>query len=150
MKRTLLVIVAVVAIAATAQAQVPAEIAAELVKMGRVVDPGCTAKLFRPLFGKNDYNTYWPVDAAMPNTKVKLYPNVTVMRDVSYGPQPKDLIDIFVPEKGGSNRTVFIFVPGGGGNKIEQQSVEANMFYDNIGKWAADQGMIGVTVFGLK
>src|SRR4030095_15649977 len=146
MKRTLLVIVAVVAIAATVQAQVPAEIEAELVKMGRVVDPGCTGKLFRPLFGKNDYNTYWPVDAAMPNTKVKLYPNVTVMRNVSYGPQPKDLIDMFVPEKGGSNRTVFIFVPGGAGNKIEQQSVESNMFYDNIGKWAADNGMGGVTM----
>src|SRR6185436_13673779 len=71
---------------------------------------------------------------------------VTLMRDVSYGPQPKDLIDIFVPDKGGSNRAVFIFVPGGGGNKIEQQSVESNMFYDNIGKWAADQGMIGVTM----
>jgi hypothetical protein len=127
-------------------AQVPPAIEAELVKMGRVVDPGCTGKLFRPLFGKNDYNTYWPVDAAAPNKNVKLYAGVTVMRDVSYGPQPKDLIDIFVPEKNGSNRTVFIYVPGGAGNKIEQQSVEANMFYDNIGKWAVDQGMIGVTM----
>src|SRR5678816_1996144 len=131
---------------AVVQAQVPPLVEAELVKMGRVVDPGCTGKLYRTLFDKNDYNTYWPVDAAMPNTKVKLYPGVTVIRDVSYGPQPKDLIDIFVPDKGAANRTVFIFIPGGGGNKIEQQSVEANMFYDNIGKWAADQGMIGVTM----
>src|SRR5678815_5117170 len=132
--------------AGAAQAQVPPAIEAELVKMGRVVDPGCTGKLFRPLFGKNDYNAYWPVDAAAPNKNLKLYAGVTVMRDVSYGPQPKDLIDIFVPEKGGSNRTVFVYVPGGAGNKIEQQSVEANIFYDNIGKWAADQGMIGVTM----
>jgi hypothetical protein len=112
--------------------------------MGRVVDPGCTGKLFRPLFGKNDYNTYWPVDADTPSKNVKLYSGVTVLRDVSYGPQPKDLIDIFVPDKSGTNRTIFIYVPGGAGNKIEQQSVEANMFYDNIGKWAADQGMVGV------
>jgi len=126
------------------QAQVPPLVEAELVKMGRVVDPGCTGKLFRPLFGKNDYNTYWPVDADAPNKSVKLYPGVTVLRDVSFGPQPKDLVDIFVPEKGGTNRTIFIFVPGGAGNKIEQQSVEANMFYDNIGKWAADMGMVGV------
>lgn len=132
--------------AGVAQAQVPPLIEAELVKMGRVVDPGCTGKLYRPLFGKNDYNTYWPVDAAAPNKDVKLYKGVTVLRDVSYGPQPKDLIDIFVPEKGGSNRTVFIFVPGGAGNKIEQQSVESNMFYDNIGAWAAETGMVGVTV----
>src|SRR5215470_10973769 len=105
------------------QAQVPPAVEAELVKMGRVVDPGCTGKLYRPLFDKNDYNTYWPVDAAMPSKDVKLYKGITVLRDVSYGPQPKDLIDIFVPEKGGTNRTVFIFVPGGAGNKIEQQSV---------------------------
>jgi len=134
------------AVPVIAQAQVPPLVEAELVKMGRVVDPGCTGKLYRTLFDKNDYNTYWPVDAAMPNTKVKLYPGVTVTRDISYGPQPKDLIDIFVPDKSGTNRTVFIFIPGGAGNKIEQQAVESNMFYDNIGTWAANNGMIGVTM----
>ncbi|HLQ79237.1 MAG TPA: hypothetical protein VK210_17890 [Terriglobia bacterium] len=132
--------------AGTVQAQVPPLVEAELVKMGRVVDPGCTGKLYRPLFGKNDYNTYWPVDAASPNKNIKLYPGVTMTRDVSYGPQPKDLIDIFMPDKGGGNRTVLIFVPGGAGNKIEQQSVESNMFYDNIGMWAANNGMLGITV----
>ena len=140
------VVLLTIATAPMLQAQVPPAIEAELVKMGRVVDPGCTGKLYRPLFGKNDYNTYWPVDAAAPNKNVKLYSGVTVMRDMSYGPEPKDLIDIFVPDKRSSNRTVFIFVPGGAGNKIEQQSVESNMFYDNIGKWAADQGMVGVTM----
>src|SRR4051794_40889253 len=65
------------------QAQVPPLVEAELVKMGRVVDPGCTGKLYRPLFGKNDYNTYWPVDAAMPNKTIRLYAGVTVTRDVS-------------------------------------------------------------------
>jgi len=132
--------------ASVVQAQVPPLVEAELVKMGRVVDPGCTGKLYRTLFDKNDYNTYWPVDATAPNAKVKLYPGVTVTRDVSYGPQPKDLIDIFVPDKGGANRTVFIFIPGGAGNKIEQQAVESNMFYDNIGAWAANNGMVGVTM----
>jgi hypothetical protein len=133
---------------AVVQAQVPPLVEAELVKMGRVVDPGCTGKLYRTLFDKNDYNTYWPVDAAMPNTKVKLYPGVTVFRDISYGPEPKDLIDIFVPDKGSANanHTVLIFIPGGAGNKIEQQAVESNMFYDNIGTWAANNGMIGVTM----
>src|SRR5207342_3672617 len=29
---------------------------------------------------------------------------------------------------------------------IEQQAVESNMFYDNIGTWAANNGMIGVTM----
>ena len=77
------VLVLITALApAVVQAQVPPLVEAELVKMGRVVDPGCTGKLYRTLFDKNDYNTYWPVDAAMPNTKVKLYPGVTVTRDV--------------------------------------------------------------------
>jgi hypothetical protein len=141
-----LLVVIATAIPAVVEAQVPPLVEAELVKMGRVVDPGCTGKLYRTLFDKNDYNTYWPVDAAMPNTKVKLYPGVTVTRDVSYGPQPKDLIDIFVSDKGTASRTVFIFIPGGAGNKIEQQAVESNMFYDNIGTWAANNGMIGVTM----
>src|SRR5262249_31121242 len=56
------------------------------------------------------------------------------------------VIDIFSPEKGGGNRTVLIYVPGGAGNKIEQQDREANAFYDNIGRWAVKNNMIGVTM----
>ena len=129
-----------------AQAQLPENIVAELRKLGQVVEPGCTAKLIRPMMPKNDYNTYWPVDKDQPNTKAKLYSGIALARDVSFGPEPKDLIDIFTAEKGGSNRTVLIYVPGGAGNKLEQQSVEANAFYDNIGRWAAEMGMVGVTM----
>jgi hypothetical protein len=129
-----------------AEAQLPPQVEAEIRKLGPVVEPGCTSKLMRPLFGKNDYNTYWPVDAAMPNKNVKLYPGVTLMRDVSYGPEAKDVLDVFVPEKGAGNRTVLIYIPGGAGNKIEQQAVDSNLFYDNIGKWAVDNGMVGVTI----
>jgi hypothetical protein len=129
-----------------AQAQLPDNVVAELRKLGQVVEPGCTAKLMRPMMPKNDYNTYWPVEADQPNTKVKLYPGVTLARDVSYGPEGKDLIDIFMGDKGGAGRTVLIYVPGGAGNKLEQQSVEANAFYDNIGRWAAENGMVGVTM----
>ncbi|HEY2382885.1 MAG TPA: carboxylesterase family protein [Terriglobia bacterium] len=130
-----------------AQAQLPAQVEAELRKLGPVVEPGCTAKLMRPLFAtKNDYNTYWPVDAATPNKNVRLYPGVTLMRDVSYGPEAKDVLDVFVPDKGPANRTVLIYIPGGAGNKIEQQAVEGNLFYDNVGKWAVDNGMVGITI----
>ena len=129
-----------------AHAQLPENVVAELRKLGQVVEPGCTAKLIRPMMPKNDYNTYWPVDADAPNTKLKLFPGVTIARDVSYGSEPKDLVDIFTADKGGANRTVLIYVPGGAGNKLEQQSVEANAFYDNIGRWAAENGMVGVTM----
>ena len=130
----------------TASAQIPADIAEGLKKIGQIVDPACTAKLYRPLMPKNDYNTYWPPDAAAPAFTAQLYPGVTLARDQSFGPNPKDVVDIFSPEKGGGNRPIFIYIPGGAGNKIEQQAREGNAFYDNIGRWAVKNGMIGVTI----
>src|ERR1700719_3906144 len=122
--------------AALAQAQVPSDIEASLIKIGHIVDPACTAKLYRPLMPKNDYNS----------GVTPLYPGITLARDVSFGSNPKDLVDIFPADKGGGNRPVLIYVPGGAGNKIEQQAREANAFYDNIGRWATENAMVGVTV----
>ena len=132
--------------ATTAQAQVPADIAEGLKKIGQIVDPACTAKLYRPLMPKNDFNTYWPRDANAPVFTGQLYPGITVARDQSFGPNPKDVVDIFTAEKGGANRPVFIYVAGGAGNKIEQQVREGNAFYDNIGRWATKNGMVGVLI----
>ena len=137
-------IVFILGIAAVAEAQVPPDIAAGLRKIGQIVDPACTAKLYRPLMPKNDYNTYWPVGASA--NVGPLYPGVAIARDVSFGPHPKDLLDIFSPDKGSGNHTVLIYLPGGGGNKIEQQDREANAFYDNIGRWAVKNDIIAVTM----
>ncbi|HLK51085.1 MAG TPA: hypothetical protein VKT49_23245 [Bryobacteraceae bacterium] len=127
-------LICLAAAAAVAQAQVPPDIEAGLRKIGQIVDPACTAKLYRPLMPNNDVNS-----------SVKpLYPGITIARDVSFGPHPKDLVDIFTADKGGARRTVLIFVPGGGGNKTEQQDREANAFYDNIARWATSNGMVGV------
>src|SRR5689334_193849 len=112
-----------IAVAVTySQAQVPPDIEAGLRKIGQIVDPPCTAKLYRPLMPKNDYNTYWPAGAPAPTNVMPLYPGIKLSHDVSFGSNPKDVIDIFSPEKGGGNRTVLIYVPGGAGNKIEQQN----------------------------
>jgi len=132
--------------AAAAQAQVPPEIAEGLRKIGQIVDPACTAKLYRPLMPKNDFNTYWPPDAGAPVSTGPLYPGITIARDQSFGPNSKDVVDIFTADQGGSNRPVLIYVPGGAGNKIEQQVREANAFYDNIGRWATKNGMVGVLI----
>lgn len=132
--------------AAAARAQVPANIEAQLRKIGQIVDPACTAKLYRPLMPKNDYDTYWPPDAKEAVMKGELYPGITIARDQSFGPNGKDLVDIFSAEKGGASRPVLIYVPGGAGNKIEQQVREGNAFYDNIGRWATRNGMVGVLV----
>ncbi|HEX4277938.1 MAG TPA: hypothetical protein VHZ74_21435 [Bryobacteraceae bacterium] len=117
-------------------AQVPPNIEAELRKIGQIVDPPCTAKLYRPLMPANDVNS-----KAAP-----LYPGITVARDVSFGPNPKDVVDIFSADKGRANRPVLMYVPGGAGNKIEQQDREANAFYDNIMRWATQNGMVGVNM----
>lgn len=118
------------------QAQVPPEIESQLQKMGHIVDPPCTAKLYRPLMPANDITSN-----ASP-----LYRGITVARDVSFGSNPKDVVDIFVADKGAESRPVLIYVPGGGGNKIELQDKEANAFYDNIGRWATKNGMVGVNM----
>lgn len=124
------------ALAIPMQAQVPADIEAGLLKIGQIVDPGCTAKLYRPLMPVNDINS----------NVTPLYPGITIARDVSFGPNPKDVVDIFTADKGGGNRTVLIYVPGGAGNKIELQDREANAFYDNIGRWATKNGMVFVNM----
>ncbi len=124
----------VMSFAAVAAAQVPANIEAGLVKMGHIVDPPCTAKLYRPLMPANDIRS-----SATP-----LYPGITVVRDASFGSDPKDVVDIFTADKGPASRPVLIYVPGGPGNKIELQDPEANAFYDNIGRWATKNGMVYV------
>ena len=54
-----------------AEAQVPAKIEEQLVKMGHIVDPPCTAKLYRPLMPANDITS----------DKTPLYPGIAVVRD---------------------------------------------------------------------
>src|SRR3984957_13059406 len=82
-------------------AQVPSDIAAKLVDMGRNVCPADTAKLYRKF---------------QPTAP---YPGVKVDRDIHYGPGDREILDVFAPEKVGGNRPVLIYVAGGGGNKIE-------------------------------
>jgi hypothetical protein len=117
-----------------ATAQVPPAIEAKLVAIGQIVDPACTEKIYRPLMPASDINS-----SASP-----LYPGIKIARDVSFGRNPRDVVDIFTAEKGSGNRTVLIYVPGGAGNKIELQAREGNAFYDNIGRWAVKNGMTGV------
>jgi hypothetical protein len=135
-KQLLGVLLAVSFVVVSAKAQVPADIEAGLVKMGHIVDPPCTAKLYRSLMPANDITS----DAT------PLYPGITVVRDASFGPNPKDVVDIFTADKGPASRPVLIYVPGGGGNKIELQDKEANAFYDNIMRWATKNGMVGVNM----
>ena len=112
---------------AAARAQMPPDIVAKIAALGRVVDPDNTGKIYAPL------------------QEHEPYAGIKVSRDVKYGPDPRNLIDIFVPETGAAGRPVLMFVHGGGmirGNKHAPGSA----FYDNIMVFAARQGIVGVNV----
>ncbi|MGH9687523.1 MAG: alpha/beta hydrolase [Candidatus Acidiferrales bacterium] len=124
----------------------PPKIEAQLQKMGHIVDPGCTAVLYRSMMPKKDI-----VDQLLemkaenkPSSEVTIYPGITIYRDVSFGPNPKDVVDIFTADSGPASRPVLMYVPGGVGNKIELQNRAANAFNDNIARWATQHGMVAV------
>lgn len=110
-----------------ATAQVTPEMKAKIAAIGDVVDPPSTAALYRPL---------------QPNAP---YAGVTVVRDVKYGPDARNILDVFTPTGGAANRPVLLFVPGGAGNKIEPVP-GGDAFYDNVMLWATKNGMTGVNM----
>ncbi len=121
----LLFVVSVI-VATTAQAQVPPDIASQLRQIGTGVCVPETAKLYKPL------------QPAAP-------PGVKVVRDISYAPDPRTIMDVFAPEKGGGNRPVLIYVSGGAGDK-NVSGPDGAPFYDNIMLWALKNGMTGVNM----
>jgi hypothetical protein len=139
------VLIAILAVG-VAHAQVPDDVEAKLLKIGPIVDPACTAKVYRPLQASPEVaDQYLQMEkTGKPSNQISLYPGITIERDVSFGPDPKDVVDIFHTDKGAVSRTVLIYVPGGAGNKIETQNKEANAFNDNIMRWATENGMVGV------
>jgi hypothetical protein len=116
-----------VAAAGIALAEVPADIAKQLVAIGRGVCVPETAQVYRPLHTNPPYT------------------GVSITRDISFGPDPKNVLDVFASEKGGGSRAVLVYVSGGAGNK-QQGGPNGDVFYDNIMLWAVKNGMVGVNV----
>ncbi|HEU0083884.1 MAG TPA: alpha/beta hydrolase [Bradyrhizobium sp.] len=130
LKSALIALPAMIMSAATAwpqQGPMPADIAAKLQEIGRVVDPPATAPLYAALQQKEPYQ------------------GVKVDRDITYGPADRNLLDVFMPQAGSSYRPVLIYVHGGGfvaGNKHPPDSP----FFDNVMLWAVKNGFVGVNV----
>ncbi|MBY0531719.1 MAG: alpha/beta hydrolase [Xanthobacteraceae bacterium] len=117
--------------AAPAQAQLsalPAEAAEQVRALGPVIDPPKTGAIFAPFQQKEPYE------------------GVAVKRDIAYGPDERNKLDVFTPEKAdGTPRPVIIFVHGGAyvaGNKRTGTSP----FYDNIMLAAVKNGFVGVNM----
>ena len=73
-----------------------------------------------------------------------------VSRDVRYGPDERNVLDVFVPSVVSDRpRPLVVFVPGGGftqGGKRPGELIPGvpTYFYDNVARWVATQGMVGV------
>src|SRR5262245_11766066 len=126
--RAVSVVVLIAVAAATAEAQVPPNVAAQLRELGAGVCVPETAKIYKPLL----------LDKPP-------YKGTTVVRDISFGPDPRNIMDVFAPEKGGGNRPVLIYISGGGGDKLHPPP-DGDAFYDNIMMWAVKNDMVGVNM----
>jgi acetyl esterase/lipase len=81
-----------------------------------------------------------PLHARVDNSGTK------VSRDLRYGSADRNRLDVFEPAKRPvSKAPVLVFVHGGGfvgGDK----TTAGSPFYDNVGYWAARNGMVGVNI----
>lgn len=70
--------------------------------------------------------------------KEKTDKEVNVMRDVAYGSDAKQKLDVHLPTKKGANRPIVIFFHGGGQTGGDKSGTT------NVGDWAARNGFVGI------
>ncbi|MEN9670323.1 MAG: hypothetical protein RL018_600 [Pseudomonadota bacterium] len=107
--------------------QVPEAVHAELVNLGRVVAPQATETLYTSLNQREPYV------------------GVRVQRDVAYGPDARNLLDVFTPENTQLDRPVLVFLHGGAFMRGDRR-IGNSPFNDNIAIWASRQGFIGINM----
>ena len=105
----------------------PAEIATALREIGARIDGAKTTPLYAPLH------------AALRHDRME------VRRDQAYGPHERHRADVFIAKDAQGPRPILVFVPGGGFTR-EAKSTPGQFYYDNIGYWAAEHGLVGVTI----
>ena len=131
-RSTLLPVFALASLSASSIAQVPSEIAPQLAAIGRKVDTVATERLYAPL---------QPKPAAT---------GLRIERDVRYGADAEQALDVFAPTGGkAGRRPVLVMVHGGGfvaGDKTIDEGGRHSPFYDNIMLWAVKNGMVGVNI----
>ena len=106
----------------------PPDIAAKIAAMGRVIAPPQTNAIYEPLLQQEPF------------------PGIKIARDVKYGADDLNVLDVFSPENaGGAPRPVFVHVHGGGFIRGDKKTPNSPLL-DNIPVWAARSGMIGINV----
>lgn len=110
-----------------ADAGMPADLAAKVAALGRVIDPPKTVPLYVPLQEKEPYH------------------GVKVLRDARYGSDERNRLDVFSADGANGPRPVLMYVHGGGFVAGDKRAV-GSPFYDNINLWAVRHGMVGVNM----
>jgi triacylglycerol lipase len=100
-------------------------------KIGREITPETLGKT---------RNLYTPLHPVAP------FAGVTIHRDCQYGPDPRNRMNIFLPDvRADRALAVLIYVHGGGfigGDKY----TPGTPFYDNVGVYAVRNGLAGITI----
>jgi acetyl esterase/lipase len=110
---------------AGASAQVPPDVAAKIRAAGPTMNPSA-GQPYAPVYADKSWN------------------DVTAERDLAYGPGPLQKLDVFT--RAGARRTrrpIVLFVHGGG---FERGDKHGAYYPDNIAQWAAENGMVGVSI----
>ena len=102
------------------------EIAAQLREIGALIDPPATAAIYVPLHEVT-------AQTAIP------------VRNLRYGPYERNVLDVFSQATPGDDAPVLVFIHGGGFQRGAKSS-DDSPFYDNIMRWAAEQGFVGVNI----
>jgi len=130
MKRLILPLaLALFAIPAVSRADLPPDVAKAVAAMGHKNDAAATRKIFDPLQPKD------PVAVA----------GLKAERDVAYGSDPLQKLDVIWDGKTAGNRPILVFVHGGGFTGGDKHT-PGQFTYDNVVAWANQQGMIGVEI----
>jgi acetyl esterase/lipase len=124
-KRTWIAAAAVLALSTAALAQVPPDIAAEIRSHGQSLDPLPFLPLYEGDFGPEAWT------------------GIAIERDIAYGGDPKQTLDVYVAEEHGAPAPVVVFVHGGGFTGGDKHGTYQP---DNMTLWAARQGMVGVNI----
>jgi acetyl esterase/lipase len=117
------------AAAESAPAGMPPEIALALREIGPKIEGPRTNQLYAPLHPKEPYQ------------------NVTLTRDVAYGPHERHKLDVFAsPDTTAKSRKPVVVFIHGGGFARGQKSAPGSPYFDNVGLWAASHGFVGMTI----
>ena len=123
----------IVAVALTATAfpaladSMPPDIADKIAALGRVIAPPQTNAIYAPLLSQEPF------------------PGIKIARDVKYGPDELNVLDVFTAEGATGARPIFVHVHGGGFRGGDKKLPNSPLL-DNIPLWAARNGMVGVNI----